>query len=68
MRVILGLALLMLTGCGSTLSQEGAPDRLTNLIKYTTPKNLGPQYYADEHYDGPNPAREILDELDPASR
>jgi hypothetical protein len=54
--------LATLLGCG-TLSQEGATDRLKNLIKYTTPQKLGPAYYNPEHYEDPDPVRQIHREL-----
>jgi hypothetical protein len=52
------------TGCG-TLNEPGVEDRLLKLIDYTTPDNMGSEFYSDDHYDGPNPSTEILDELRP---
>lgn len=59
------MAMLFVGGCGTTLSQEGATDRLTNLLKYTSRTGLGEAYHADRYYEGTNPRTAIVQELDP---
>ncbi len=61
-RLLAIITLLALAGCG-TLNEPGVKDRLFNLIDYSSPDDLGPAYYADEHYAGDNPAREIHEQL-----
>jgi hypothetical protein len=61
-RTLLAITIFALSACGG-LSQEGGKDRLANLIKYTSPRHLGPDFYDDQHYDGANPRTELLDEL-----
>jgi len=62
--IAITVLLACLPACG-TLNEPGVDDRLMNLIDYTTPDNMGPAYYSDKHYDGPNPVTDLRDELRP---